>query len=200
LREIDWRSVPFDFVFIFAPGALEGAPHTHIAAVAAPPEAEDAIEAAVTDRFANVTAIRVRDALEAVNEMLSGIGHAVRSTASITLVAGALVLAGAMAAGRQRRIYDSVVFKVLGATRGRIVRAFIIEYGLMGLVTGLIAAVIGTTTAWAVIVFLMDSEWVFKPVVVAVTAVVCILITQAMGFAGTWRALSEKAAPHLRNE
>lgn len=200
LREIDWRSVPFDFVFIFAPGALEGAPHTHIAAVAAPPEAEDAIEEAVTDRFANVTAIRVRDALEAVNEMLSGIGHAVRSTASITLVAGALVLAGAIAAGRQRRIYGSVVFKVLGATRGRIVRAFIVEYGLMGLVTGLIAAVIGTTTAWAVIVFLMDSEWVFRPAVVAVTAVVCILITQAMGFAGTWRALSEKAAPHLRNE
>jgi len=200
LREIDWRSVPFDFVFIFAPGALEGAPHTHIAAVAAPPEAEDAIEAAVTDRFANVTAIRVRDALEAVNEMLSGIGHAVRSTASITLVAGALVLAGAIAAGRQRRIYDSVVFKVLGATRGRIVRAFIIEYGLMGLVTGVIAAVIGTTTAWAVIVFLMDSEWVFRPAVVAVTAVVCILTTQAMGFAGTWRALAEKAAPHLRNE
>ena len=200
LREIDWRSVPFDFVFIFAPGALEGASHTHIAAVAAPPEAEDAIEAAVTDRFANVTAIRVRDALEAVNEMLSGIGHAVRSTAPITLVAGALVLAGAIAAGRQRRIYDSVVFKVLGATRGRIVRAFIIEYGLMGLVTGIIAAVIGTTTAWAVIVFLMDSEWVFRPAVVAVTAVVCILITQAMGFAGTWRALSEKAAPHLRNE
>ncbi len=65
LREIDWRSLRFDFAMIFAPGALEDAPHTHIAAVRAPRAAEDAVEKAVVDRFPNVTAIRVREALEA---------------------------------------------------------------------------------------------------------------------------------------
>ena len=200
LREIDWRSLRFDFAVIFAPGTLEGAPHTHIAAVHAPPAAEEIIEKAVTDRFSNISSIRVREALEAAANILAGIGTAVRSTASVTILAGALVLAGAVAATRRRRIYDSVVFKVLGATRRRILGAFLLEYGLLGLSTGAIAAIIGTFTAWAVMTFLMESDWLFFPLAVAATVVICLAATLAVGFAGTWRALGQKAAPHLRND
>jgi putative ABC transport system permease protein len=200
LREIDWRTIPFDFALIFAPGSLERAPHTHIAAVFASPGSEGALEKAVADRFVNVTAIRVRDALEAVNSILAGIGTGVRAAASLTVIVGALVLGGAIAAGKRRRRYDAVVFKVLGATRARIARMFVYEYGLLGLATGAVAAAIGTLTAWAVIVFLMHGEWVFLPGVVVATVVVCIALTQVIGFAGTWRVLGQKTAPFLRNE
>ena len=115
LREIDWRSLRFDFAIVFSPGVLEGAPQTHIAAVRVPPAAEEALEAAVSDTFANISAIRVRDALEAARRLLAGIGGAVRGTALVTLVTGVVVLAGAIAAGRQRRGYEAVVLKVLGA-------------------------------------------------------------------------------------
>ena len=199
LREIDWRSLRFDFAIIFAPGTLEGAPHSHLAAVQAPPAAEDALERAVTSRFSNVSAIRVRQVLEAAARILAGIGTAVRGTASITILAGALVLAGAIAAGQRRRVYDAVVFKVLGATRKTVLTAFVVEYGILGLATGAIAALIGTVTAWAVTVFLMRAEWVFLPGVVAMTAVACVAVSIALGFAGTWRALGQKAAPFLRN-
>ena len=158
-REIDWRSLRFDFAIIFAPGTLEGAPHTHLAAVRAPPAAEDAVEAAVSDRFSNISAIRVREALESASRILAGIGIAVRAVAAIAIAAGALVLAGAVAAGRQRRIYDAVVFKVLGATRTTVLKTYSMEYGILGLATGIIAAAVGTATAWAVVVFLLDAEW-----------------------------------------
>jgi putative ABC transport system permease protein len=200
LREIDWRSLRFDFAVIFAPGSLEGAPHTHIAAVHGSPETEARIEKAVTDKYSNVSSIRVREALEAVSNILAGIGVAVRATASVTVLAGGLVLAGAVAAARRRRIYDAVVFKVLGATRARILAAFLLEYGVLGLCTGLIAAVIGAITAWAVMVFLMQSEFIFFPLAVGVTVLACLAATLAVGFTGTWRALGQKAAPHLRNE
>lgn len=200
LREIDWRSLRFDFAIIVSPGVLEGAPQTYIAAVQAPPAAEDAVEAAVTGRFANITAIRVRDALEAAARLLAGIGAAVRGAAAITLVSGALVLAGAIAAGRRRRVYEAVVFKVLGATRGRLLGAFVLEYGVLGLATGVLATAIGTLTAWAVVVHLMRSPWGFLPGVAAATVGVCVVLTVVLGFAGTWRALGHKAAPHLRNE
>ncbi len=200
LREIDWHTIPFDFALIFAPGTLERAPHTHIAAVFAPPETESPLEKAVADRFVNVTAIRVRDALEAVNAILAAIGHGVRAAASLTVVVGALVLGGAIAAGKRRRQYDAVVYKVLGATRARIARMFVYEYGLLGLATGAVAAAIGTVAAWAVMVFLMHGEWVFLPGVVAATVIGCIALTQVIGFAGTWRVLGQKTAPFLRNE
>jgi putative ABC transport system permease protein len=93
-----------------------------------------------------------------------------------------------------------VVFKVLGATRRTMTVAFLAEYGTLGLLTGLIAAAVGTLTAWAVIVQLMKAEWFFLPQVVAVTVAASVAVTVAVGFAGTWRALGQKAAFYLRNE
>ena len=200
LREIDWRSLRFDFAIIFSPGVIEGAPHTHIAAARVRPEAEDAVERAGTDAFPNVSAIRVREALEAAARILDATSIAIRSTAGISIVSGVLVLAGAIAAGQRRRIYDSVVFKVLGATRRTMTLAFLAEYGTLGLLTGLIAAAVGTLTAWAVIVHLMNAEWIFLPQVVATTVAGSVVVTVVVGFAGTWRALGQKAAFHLRNQ
>ncbi len=200
LREIDWRAVPFDFALILAPGVLDGAPHSHIAAVYTGANDESAVEKAVSDRFDNVTAIRVREALEAVNSMIEGIGQGIRAAASVAVIVGAIVVAGAIAAGRQRRQYDAVVFKVLGATRKRIALSFLMEYGLLGLATGVAAAIVGIVVAWAVTVFLMRMPWVFMPGAVAATIVICVILTLMMGFAGTWRVLGQKSSPYLRNE
>ncbi|MCP5367461.1 MAG: FtsX-like permease family protein [Hyphomicrobiales bacterium] len=200
LREIDWRSLRFDFAIIFAPGVLEGAPHTHVAAVRAPPSAEDAMEKAVTDRFANVTVVRVREALQAAARILDGVGTAVRGTASITILAGILVLAGTVAAGRARRIYDSVVFKVLGATRWSVLKSFLLEYAVLGASTGAIAAAVGTATAWAVVRFLMRMQWSLPVTATALVIAACLSVTVVIGFLGTWRVLGHKAAPYLRNE
>lgn len=200
LREIDWKSLRFDFALVFSPGALEGAPFTHIAAVRAPKSAESAVENAVADRFANVAAIRVREALDAAARILAGVGAAVRAAAAATILAGALVLAGAIAATRQRRVYDAVVFKVLGATRKRLLGTFVLEFGVLGLATGLVAAAVGTLAAWAVVVFLMDMPWRFLPEAVLTTVAAALSVTLAAGFAGAWTALGTKAAPYLRND
>ena len=89
---------------------------------------------------------------------------------------------------------------MLGATRLRVLKAFVLEYGILGLATGTVAAVIGGFAAWAVIVFLMESDWVFLPGATAATLAIGLIVTLAVGFAGTWRALGQKAAPYLRNE
>ena len=132
LRSIDWERLGINFVMVFAPGTLEHAPQTHLAAVYLPPAEEEDLARAVTERFPNISAIHVREALDAVNRIIGMIGSAVRLTALVTVGAGALVLGGAVAAGHRRRVYDAVVLKVLGATRGMITRAFLIENGITG--------------------------------------------------------------------
>lgn len=200
LRKIDWRSLRFDFAIIFAPGALEGAPQTHIAAIEATPAAEDEIERQVAENFPNVSTIRVRDALDAANKIIAGVGTAVTATASVTVLAGIIVLAGTIAAARTRRVYDSVVFKVLGATRTQIMGAFLLEYGLLGLLTGLVGAVVGTGISWAVIAEIMGMKWVFLPLEAAATVLAAMAFTTVAGFVGTWRALGARAGGYLRNE
>jgi putative ABC transport system permease protein len=200
LREIDWTSLGINFFLVFSPGILDGAPQMHIATARTPPGDEAALERAVTDRFPNVSAIPVKDALKALGDIVAAIAIGMRVIAAITLVAGTLVLAGAVAAGHRRRIYEAVVLKVLGATRRDVTRAFLIEYGLLGLATAAIAALLGTLAAYLVLTRVMHQDWTFLPVAVLVTALLATLLTLTAGYVGTWRALAAKAAPYLRNE
>lgn len=199
LRRIDWSSLGINFVIIFAPGTLEAAPHTHIATVQARGAAEEAVFRAVTDRFANVSVIRMKEALEAVNKILGDIGRAARAAAGVTLVAGVLVLAGAMAAGHRRRVYDAVVLKVLGASRADVLRAYLLEYAMLGLSTALVAGLLGWVAAEIVVTTVMKAAWTPLPGTLVLTALLSVAATVLLGLAGTWRALSERPAPVLRN-
>jgi len=213
LRAIDWTGLDLNFVMMFSPGLLEAAPQTHIATVEIPPgpveippgkdtraEVEDALERAVTERFANVSAIRVRDALAAVIGIMGHVALAVHAAATVALLAGILVLGGALAAGQHRRIYDAVVLKVLGATRGHLLRAYLMEYGLLGLVTAGLAAGLGTLAAYVVVTQLLHLGFTFQAAPVAAVALPGVAVTLVLGFLGTWRALDQKAAPLLRNQ
>ncbi|MDB5394272.1 MAG: putative transporter, permease protein [Rhodospirillales bacterium] len=200
VREIDWGGMGINFSLVFAPGFLEGAPQTEIATAYAPRHVEPAIEQVVNKSYPGITMIGVRDALATVDNLIGEIGTAVRLTAAVALIAGTLVLAGAIAAGERRRIYDAVVLKVLGATRGTIVRAFLVEHGLLGLMSSLIAIALGSLASWAVIVPVMDLHWRFSTMTALGVAAIAAFITLAFGLVGTWRALGQRAAPLLRNE
>ncbi|WP_439576313.1 ABC transporter permease [Elioraea sp.] len=200
LRVIDWRSFGLNFTLIASPGLLEAAPHTHIATVHALPSAEAPLLRAVTDALPNVSAIRVRDALESVNQLLGRIGDALSSTGGITLLSGALVLAGAIAAGRRQRIRDAVVLKTLGATRRQILAAYLVEFGILGAAAGLLAALVGSAASWAVTTYVMRADWAFLPGTLGVTILACVVLTIAFGWLGTWAALRAKPAPLLRAE
>jgi putative ABC transport system permease protein len=200
LRAINWKSMRFDFAIIMSPGLLEYAPHSHIAAVHASDGAEKIIDKAVAKNFPNVSVIRVKEALESAQNIMDGISKAIALAASLTVLAGTLVLAGAMASGRERRTYEAIVFKVLGATRARMLSAYMIEYGVLGAVTAVISALVGSLASWGVITFLMNMDWSFYPMTIAITLLLCLILTISAGFLGTWRALGQKAAPHLRNE
>ena len=200
LRRINWATFGINFVLVFAPGALEAAPHSFIATVEATPESEVALETAITDRFPNISAIRVREALATANRILANIAVAVRATAAVTLIAGALVLAGALAAGHRRRVYEAVILKVLGGRRREILAAYLMEYAILGLITAAIAAVVGSVAAYVIITKLMGAAWIWLPLTVAQTAILSVAVTIALGLFGTWSALAERPAPHLRND
>jgi putative ABC transport system permease protein len=200
LRAINWARLGINFTLVFAPGTLESAPQTHLAVVYLPRVEEEKLVRAVIECYPNVSAIHVREALAAVDHLIGTIGDAVRLTALVAVAAGILVLGGVIAAGRHRRVYDAVVLKVLGATRGAVMGAFLIEHGLLGALSALVACALGTLAAYFLVTRLMKIEWVFLPVPLLWTVGLAIMLTLIFGFAGTWRALSAKAAPYLRNE
>jgi putative ABC transport system permease protein len=200
LRTIDWERLGINFAMVFAPGTLEHAPQTYLAAVYLPQTEEEGLARRVTEQYPNISAIHVREALAAVDRVVVRIGVAVRLTGLVTLAAGVLVLGGAIAAGHHRRVYDAVVLKVLGATRGAIVTGFLIEHGLLGAFAALVAAMLGTLAAYLLLTRMMHADWVFLPAPLLWTVALATLLTLALGFVGTWRALGAKPASYLRNE
>ncbi len=199
-REIDWTSLGINFIMVFSPGLIQSAPQSYLATAYLDPDREVALERAVTDLYPNVSAIRVKEILENVDRILQDLSTAVTAIAAIAILAGVLVLAGAVAAGHARRIYESVVLKVLGATRRDILIAYVVEFSILGLITAVIAGVLGSIAAFVVIEEVMQADWIFIPEAAALTIAVALLATVSLGFAGTWVALGRKAAPLLRNE
>ena len=132
--------------------------------------------------------------------MLSRLSAVVRFTTAITIVAGTLVLAGAIASGHRRRIYDAIIFKVLGATRRDVLRVYALEYSILGFVTAVIGTMIGTITAWVVVEELMNLDWIFQVHTTVAMAFIGAIVTLSVGLLGTWLALGHKAAPFLRND
>jgi putative ABC transport system permease protein len=117
----------------------------------------------------------------------------------VTLLAGTLTLAGAVAAAQRRRIYDATVLKVLGARRRDVLRALLLEFALIGGATAAIATLLGGVGAWLLVRYYMRVDFAPVPGTLALTALAATAAIAALGLAGTWRALGQKPAPLLRN-
>jgi putative ABC transport system permease protein len=201
LRKVQWETMGINFVMVFSPNAFRGAPHSWLATLAmkdATPAGEARVLNAVTREFPTVTTVRVKDALDIVNRLVSQLGVAIRAAAAVALVASVLVLAGALAAGNRGRMHDAIVLKMLGATRRTLIAAFALEYLLIGLVTAVFALAAGAAAAWYVVARVMRLPSEFLPQVATATIAVSLVLTVGFGLAGTWRILGQKAAPVLR--
>jgi putative ABC transport system permease protein len=204
LRAVDWNSLGINFVLVFSPTALRGAPHMEIATATYPDGGgtvgeETALLKAVLDALPGVTAVRVKDALDAVAAVVMNLVLAVRAASSITLISAIMVLGGALAAGHRHRVYDAVILKTLGATRLQLMSAYALEYLLLGAATVLFGVAAGSIAGWRIVTDLMTLpfHWQSGPSIAA--AVIAVVITIAFGLIGTWPALGRKPAAVLRN-
>jgi putative ABC transport system permease protein len=203
LRAVDWQSLGINFVLVFSPGTFAGAPHTDIATLTFADGGSAAKEAALVkalaDAFPTVSAIRVKDALDTVDRLVGNLVLGLRGASSVALIAAALVLGGALAAGQRFRTYDAVILKTLGATRPRLVIAYALEYLLIGLAAVIFGVAAGSVTAELVITRVMEFSFVWTAVPALATAVLALLVTVLLGLVGTFSALGHKPAEILRN-
>ena len=200
LRTVNWRAMGINFVLVFTPGTLKAAPHAEIVTVEMKGGDEGKLLNVMAAAYPAVTAIRVKDALATVADLLGKMLTAVRAANIITLLTGILVLAGALAAGLSARSYEAVVLKTYGATRRQLLGAFTIEYALLGLVAAVFGIVVGSLGSWFLAYYILEMPWSFSPTTAIITALIAMVLTVAAGLSVTARALSAKPSFYLRNE
>jgi putative ABC transport system permease protein len=203
LRTVDWENLGINFVMVFSPGTFAGAPHTDIATLTfadgGTTAEETALIKALADAFPTVTAVRVKDALDAVAALVGKLILALRGASAITLIAAAFVLGGALAASQRFRIYDAVVLKTFGATRAQLTAAYALEYLFIGAAAAVFGVAAGSFAAALVVNRIMEFPFVWIAGAATGAALAALAVTVVLGLAGTFNALRRKPAEVLRN-
>jgi putative ABC transport system permease protein len=197
-REVDFSTAGIGFVMSMDPAALKGAPHSFISTIYADEDAEAAILGDLSRAYPNITAIRVRDVVNRVADILRAIAAAITWGAAATLVTGLIVLIGAAAAGEPARVFEAAVLKTVGAARGKILAYFALRSALLGAVAGLVAIAAGGIAGWAVMTFVMEADYGFEPVSAVLIVAGGAAVTLLAGLAFAWRPLAARPARVLR--
>jgi putative ABC transport system permease protein len=198
LREINWDTMGFNFVIVFSPGVLESAPHSFMATISMPEAQERPFARAVSRAFPTVSAIRVKEVVDTISNLLGQLSVAVRAAASVAILAGIAVLIGALAASRRARIYDSVILKLLGASRARILAAQALEFAALAVIVSAVAFALGAASGWYVVVKVLELEWAPDWAVIALTLATGAITTLVLGLIGSLPALAARPARALR--
>ncbi|HEX4824825.1 MAG TPA: FtsX-like permease family protein [Candidatus Polarisedimenticolaceae bacterium] len=200
LRTVEWKSFGINFFLVVEPGVLDDAPQLRVAAARLPADAEQAVQDALAAATPNVTMLRVREIVEKVAAVLERLGLGIRLLGGFAVAAGVAILAGAIGANAHLRGREVAVLKTLGATRKGVVGIFAIEFALIGLVAGIVGTAAGTVLAWAVLTRVMELEWAWHPVVLAVAPPATALLAIGAGIAASAGALRKRPIEVLRAE
>ena len=203
LREVRWQQLGINFVMVFSPNTFSGAPYTFLATLAMPAgaglEAERMLSRDVAKAFPTISSVRVKDALAAVDSIVSQLAFAIRASSVIALLASILVLGGALASSARMRQREGVILKTLGATRGTLLQAMLVEYAALGGIAVVFGLVCGAAGASFVVSGIMSLEFSISWIAALSIAFSSFVVTIILGIAGTWHILGQKPAAYLRH-
>ncbi len=202
-RDVDWNSFNMNFVMIFSPQILKNAPHVWLATFKNGSKQnldEASFMREISHRFPSITVVPVHQVLSDASKLINQISTAIRASSSIALLASILVLAGALSASNRARAHDAVILKMLGATRSTLMKAYIYEYALLGLITATFAFIFGGLAGCAIALYKME---ILSPHLMWSTGftviITSLILSIGFGLIGTWKILSEKPSRFLKD-
>jgi putative ABC transport system permease protein len=189
-------------VFVFKPGTLEKAPQSFAVTTLdhIPATDRQRLQREILDKFPNVQIFDVADIIAAVNRLVNNFVIAISFVGSFVLLSGILILIGSVALTKSQRIYENAILKTLGARRRTLATILFAEYGILGLLAGIIASGFGVTLSYVVSKYLMRIDWEFDPVIAALGVFVTALLVTLVGVAASFDVLFRKPLGTLRSQ
>ncbi|NOT47246.1 MAG: FtsX-like permease family protein, partial [Acidobacteria bacterium] len=202
VRKIDLRNTRTVFIFVFRPGVLDSAPQSFAATVLTrvPPTERQRLQRDMLGKFPNIQIFDVADIVAAVQKLVANFVLAISFVGSFVILSGVLILIGSIALTKSQRIYENAILKTLGAKRLTLATILFGEYGLLGLLAGIIGSAFATVLSWAVSRFIMDIKWEFDPVLAVAGIFVTAAIVVLVGCLASFDVLFRKPLGTLRSQ
>jgi putative ABC transport system permease protein len=202
LRKIDLRNTRTAFVFVFRPGVLESAPQTFAATMLKRLSATDRqrLQREALVHFPNVQVFDVADIVATVQKLVNNFVIAISFVGSFVVLSGILILIGSIALTKSQRVYENAVLKTLGARRLTLTAILVSEYGILGLLAGLIGSGFAVVLSYAVSRYILDIDWTFEPVIAGIGVVATAGIVLLVGALASFDVLFRKPLATLRSQ
>ena len=197
-RKVNWRNFGFNYVLVFPPSVLANVPHNVAATIQMETAKEDSLLSILPKEFPSISMVKVKEIASQIGDILDQMATAIAAAASIAIFSGIAVLIGAIAASRRARVYDSVILKLLGATRAQILTVQAIEYALLAFLLSAVALGLGLFAGWFVITQIFEFTWQPDWGIVLLTLGIGAIATLGIGLLGSIPVLSAKPARALR--
>lgn len=198
IRKVNWRNMRTNFYMIYSPGALEGAPITYVATVHVPDSKELELQHAIVAALPNITALSTRDIVNTIESTVSKLTTLVDFMSGFAIAAGLFILSGSIASTKFRRLRESAILKILGARRKVVTAILGIEYATLGVIAALVGIGLAQGFSWAVMKYMIKSDWHVQPVTVAWAFGFAVLITVVTGVLSSLDVIRNKPLKTLR--
>jgi putative ABC transport system permease protein len=163
VRSVEWSdSQNGGFVFVLRPApAVARAPHNYVGFLQSVDDANarGALQRDVVKNHPNVSVINVRDVIASIRDVVDNVTVGVTVVGFVTLLAGALVLVGAVAMTKFQRLYEAAIYRTLGAGTRLVTAMVAVEYGILGILAGALGATGAIGLSWVLATYLLDIEW-----------------------------------------
>jgi len=203
VRRVNWQDFRAGgFMFVFRPGAFDGAPHTYISALQGPrdPAARARMQASLAGRYPNVSVIDLREILQIIQSIVGNVTLAVTVVGVLVLLSGVLILVGAVSMTKFRRVYEAAILKTLGASSRRIAAMLVLEYGVLGAIAGTVGALGAIALSWAIARYALELPWEASPGLTIGGIAATSLLVAAIGVLASVDVLRHKPLGTLRAE
>ena len=195
-REVQWNSMRVNFFVIFPPALLESMQQNFITSFRMPSDHD--LGPRLLAEFPNLTIVDTGTLLQQLQRVIDQVISAVQFLFGFAVVAGVLVLYAALAASRDERVREAALLRALGATQAQLSRAAWIEFGLLGLLAGLLAALGASLIGQVAARLVFDFSLGFNPAVFVIGGVAGIVITLLAAVLGLRRVLRQAPMLSLR--
>lgn len=182
LREVDWAEFNTNFFVVFPSGVLEDAPQTYVGLG----RVNDAAKRAALQRDlvaenSNVSVIDLASVREAFDEIIGKVTLAIRFMALFSIIAGVIVLVGAVATSRFQRMRESALLKTIGASRKQIMQVLVTEYAALGALAGLTGVLLAGVSSWLLMKYFFELDYAVPLVAMLLVWVGVIVLAVVIG-------------------
>ena len=198
-RLVNYQDLSINFAMLLNPQFAENIPHEYLSTIKFK-NIQNFNEVNFLDKFPSVSIIKISDYLSKVTDVLNKVFIAVSIISAVTVIIGLVVISSAIIVQGKIKIFQNLVFKILGFSKKEIIMSSIIEFIISFLSIIFFSTIFAVLASKFIIENIFQLKWLFEINIFFYVTIGVGVATLALIIITNFRYLSPKVYPLVRNE